>query len=229
MCTPALALLIVLMTFGTYSIANIANYQAVFVQEGDVLVLSTTKAKSSIQCAILYQPQETRVSLFRYEKEAETCLIGELKQNATVDKTSRNPGMIQFFARHEVLLGGFNVDCKHMPTKWWDISWLSKKGTLSKKKSAILFFYFTECPEGFSWFNRSCFTLADPGNTLSHPNAAQECASLGSTIGSLHSSEEEDFVLNGNSGKVAREFCSNCWVGYCIGPILMTLLDTCLY
>ena len=65
------------------------------------------------------------------------------------------------------------------------------------------FFSFV-CPEGFSWFNGSCFTLANFTNMVSWNKSKEECEKRNSTLGSLHSAEEEAFVRNGSICKGAE-------------------------
>ena len=102
-----LALWILVMTFRTYGVIKTANYKSVFVQESDVVVQSNVPAKSFVHCTNLYQPKESAASFFRYQKETQTCFIGEVAQTGTVNKVIRDPGMQEYKARHELIRGEF--------------------------------------------------------------------------------------------------------------------------
>ena len=109
MRTQTIGILFMVAIFETQAMTLSVSYKSVFIPETDVQVQGTAPAKNSIQCASLYQPNETKVSFFRYDQETETCLIGELKQNGTVNATRLNPSMAEFLASHELMFGKFGI------------------------------------------------------------------------------------------------------------------------
>ena len=68
------------------------------------------------------------------------------------------------------------------------------------------------CQEGFNWFNGSCFSLKGTDGRKRWTGAKRECEKWGSTLGSIHSAEEEEFVRNGSTSKQSfasgKTYCS---------------------
>ena len=114
--SATLALWVLVMTIGTLGIIKTTKYKSVFVKETDVTLQSQVPAKTFTHCTSLYQKQpDSGLNFYRFDKETETCTIGEVSDTGKVSRIKSHSKMIEHKARPESTLGEFNAASVVLP------------------------------------------------------------------------------------------------------------------